>query len=521
MLYYILANFILRRKNFNAGVVIMFITYERFKRVLLRIKLYSERILFVIFQCIYSFAKRKKRNHFIICGCSRSGTTLLYNMLRYSCDETVLVFDKEMSAMNTLRFFNSDLITKRPLDIMTIKKDIRVLSWFRKVFVLVLYRDPRDLVCSRHASLQDNYFQSLDYQFFISGHIKSFSNPGIYSVYEKIEGLREVKNAYFLKYEDLINDPDKVKNNLNDLQEIKFLKSFSLFYKVSIPVGLSRTLNGVRKVDSGNIYSWMRDEDKFKRIISIMYLFKSLEYIVERWGYPSFDDICNKYLKQKTETTYEEGTIFAFYTDDELYRKEAGRLRYSLDRLGLKYEIKEINSNKRWVENCGLKSSMILDARRRIRGSLLYLDVDAVVHHNPWPYLSQYTGDLCTYVNKKGDLLSASILINDTIEAIKLLELWVTRQQENPLTYDQVVLKEIIQDDNLRMSYSFQYLPVNLCFIFDKKVDYFYGDIIIEQLQASRESPQKWTTIDRNALPLLRRSKRIKEIEDSWRLDNL
>lgn len=62
----------------------------------------------VIFQRILIRLRREKNKHLIICGCSRSGTTLFYNMLIYSNNNGAFAPKKEMSALNTLHFYKKN-----------------------------------------------------------------------------------------------------------------------------------------------------------------------------------------------------------------------------------------------------------------------------------------------------------------------------------------------------------------------------------------------------------------------------
>ncbi len=57
-------------------------------------------------------------------------------------------------------------------------------------------------------------------------------------------------------------------------------------------------------------------------------------------------------------------------------------------------------------------------------GPLLYIDVDAFVHNDPWPYLSQFDGDMAAVFYNNAQLNSATLLINDTKNAREVLSRW-------------------------------------------------------------------------------------------------
>jgi hypothetical protein len=87
----------------------------------------------------------------------------------------------------------------------------------------------------------------------------------------------------------------------------------------------------------------------------------------------------------------------AFYTKNSLYEFEARRMVSSARRLGLSVETTAFDSAGSWVRNASLKAAFLLEARQQHRGPLLYVDVDAVFHRNPWPQLSQYECDIALY----------------------------------------------------------------------------------------------------------------------------
>jgi hypothetical protein len=135
------------------------------------------------------------------------------------------------------------------------------------------------------------------------------------------------------------------------------------------------------------------------------------------------------------------GKIVAFYTSNSLYESEAKRMVSSATRLGLSVEATAVDSVGSWVRNASLKAAFLLEARQKHKGPLLYVDVDAVFHRNPWPILSQYDCDIALY-RENGRLLSGTILLNDTPQTLRLLEEWKTRSDTHPDVWDQVVLQD-------------------------------------------------------------------------------
>jgi hypothetical protein len=205
------------------------------------------------------------------------------------------------------------------------------------------------------------------------------------------------------------------------------------------------------------------------------------------------------------------GTIVAFFTRDSLYEKEAQRLIRSAELLNLPIHAVAVDSAGSWVRNAGLKPGVLVNLRRELRGPLLYLDVDAVIHRNPWPdLLSAYAdADMAVYYDKDDQLISATILICDTDAAMDALNIWESGCKAEPEKWDQMVLQEIIASNAVAIRSS--HLPVAYCWIFDSEGN--EGDeVFIEQLQASREVNKKTGRFGVSNF-LARRKDRVKEIE--------
>jgi len=460
-------------------------------RTLLR-KLYDnsvrqkQRIYIKVLSLWWRFSGVTSR-HLVISGCSRSGSTLLYSMLRHSVGASVCMPARELPALQTQTLKCSKIITKRPLDIFELEAIDETIGKFRDVLHLILLRDPRDLVSSRHEYVSNQYFQGYDYQFLIRDGFKSFTGPGLGAI---AEAVRKVKNdnrrIYTMRYEELVCDPERARQVIGFATGFELRNSFSTFHESKIPQDLVDALNGVRPVEAPKKPAWT-ESGRYERVLRQISTFPELESLALEWGYPALQDVQANYSLPKTLPKAKQGIIVAFHTDDDFYKAEAKRCRKRLDILGLPYEMIAIAKSKDWVANCAMKSKVLLDFRRKLRGPLLYIDVDAFVHENPWPYLADYDGDLATYVQSDGELLSGTILINDTQAAKSLLEEWYQLQKGEPQTWDQRVLQHIVEnDENFTKRYNFQRLSSNFCHISDRVSGCTYGNPIIEHLQASR-----------------------------------
>jgi hypothetical protein len=204
--------------------------------------------------------------------------------------------------------------------------------------------------------------------------------------------------------------------------------------------------------------------------------------------------------------------VVAFHTPDDFYAAEAQRMRHTAQRLGMKVDLTQVDCRGAWVKNASSKASFLLSERSAKTGPLLYVDVDAVFHRDPWPDLLSHDCDIAVF-RQDDRLIAATILLNDTQACAELLTRWKQACDADPEIWDQVALQSILDED--RMSTSPQYkvfeLPVSYCWIFDRLKNGALGTVYIEQLQASRET-SKAPVRRREAAMLRRRQQRVAEI---------
>lgn len=209
------------------------------------------------------------------------------------------------------------------------------------------------------------------------------------------------------------------------------------------------------------------------------------------------------------------GTIVVFYTVDSLYELERDRLLSSTRPLGLDVAAVGVENTGSWVRNAGLKPGVLVNQRKAIRGPLLYVDVDAVFHRDPWPELLRIDSDIAVYYEENGRLLSGTILINDTPAAMALMEAWELGCKQEPDVWDQLVLERILAEDAARASprYSVTRLSVSFCWIFDRIENEPVNLVYIEHLQASREMKRRPRLFGRIPNRVRRRRDRVAAIE--------
>ncbi len=209
------------------------------------------------------------------------------------------------------------------------------------------------------------------------------------------------------------------------------------------------------------------------------------------------------------------GVVVAFFTRNSIYEMEKNRLLRSAQRLGLAIDAEPIASSGSWVRNASMKPSVLVAMRRKHRGPMLYVDVDAVFHRDPWPALTELDCDIAAYYEPEGHLLSGTLFINQTPAAAALLQAWAQACAENPDEWDQRVLERLLADDAARAEprYRLARLPVAYCWIFDKTDNAPCDEIYVEHLQASREATQRKRVFGRPVRAVRRRRDRVREIE--------
>ena len=419
--------------------------------------------------------------HIIVSGPDDDGAKALAQLLHHSYDADGL-FGEPLSLRQAERLRFPVIVTTGPDEFANVQKVFSVLRRTRQVFFVGVYADPRTLVSERSATLPHHFRQGADYRLDEGpGTVRTFTQPG---VLERLSHLGELGSALpsqsiLIAREELLENPAKTIKSID--QKIK-----SVFRQTPPARFISLWRPAINP-----LVNWMEDPDAGNRVQSQVAMFPALEDEAVKLGYhPSGLD-----TKKTPPST--EGKIIAFHTPDDLYRGEAERLRRSLDKLGLDYVIQEVEPSTDWSRTTMLKPLWMREARETHTGPLLYIDVDAYVHENPWPYLSNVEGDMAAVVHADGTLNSSTVLIADTPGARWLLDEWVSRcniRRSGEISStleesDQDVLRELVSETEALADcpYRFTRLPRNLQAKVGHEDLFLFGPIVIEQFQASRE----------------------------------
>jgi hypothetical protein len=202
------------------------------------------------------------KKHIIICGYSRAGTTLFYQIKRQEMDtKKWKFFDEERTFSKAGN--NNFVVTKRPLDVFKFEK-IQKYSKKVDVEILLCIRDPRSMLTSFHKSVPDDYFIDADYQYLVTkSKSPSKTNPGLIPIYYAIDRfLNSNLKTKLIKYEDVV---------LN-----------KKYTPGQTPENLRRALNGDRELDKSRISAWKQHLPRLKEQFS---KFPKLYDIMEDYGY--------------------------------------------------------------------------------------------------------------------------------------------------------------------------------------------------------------------------------------------
>ena len=197
--------------------------------------------------------------HVIVCGLPRTGTTLLYNMLR----TTVKNFEFYDSELSALRFISDEepdgvnRVTKRPLDFM---RAGHFEAFIPDVKFIVCVRDPRSILCSMHWHSDTEYKVSWDKS------IHSVKENGklreMQGLIEMDRGLLRITKPHYVYFEQLITQPDRVQTRLGRLFNFEYEGVFDNFHKHEIPELLSIQMNGVRPLDVSRLKPWVKHKER-------------------------------------------------------------------------------------------------------------------------------------------------------------------------------------------------------------------------------------------------------------------
>lgn len=375
------------------------------------------------------------------------------------------------------------MVTTAAGDLLGLKK---IRSWSDQeradTRVVICVRDPRDSLVEQDGNTDAPYTTGYDHALHVARKIVTLAAPGLLFQHGVAEATaRKAAGVLLLRHEDILRRPHLAQLALASFTGLDLRKGFAglLNHEPDTAVAGFR-----EKLASGSLAprAARRIARQFRLAPALFDILETHDY--EAPGDRRWFDL----LREQAPDAFDDtpGTIIGFHTLDSLYVEEARRMKGSIDALGLPLALTAIEPRD-WLASVQCKPAFLLEERKRLRGPLLYIDVDAVVHADPWSYLRGYESDVALAGHKGEAIISGTVLINDTPGAVRFLEEWAAEQARSPKLWDQHCLEKVAKrhrhgEDGVVVDY----LPPELCCVFNRK---FSPPIIplIEHLQASRE----------------------------------
>ena len=170
----------------------------------------------------------------IICGCPRSGTTLMNELLR--CYDDIYVMNREEYALRFpyIALKNKYIATKHPIDFRHLDK---IIDTFKCPLIIHMMRDPRDVIVSEHFKNKGNYL--INYPTWTDA-MNSYENF-------------DYDNKMLISYDDLIKNPVIIQNRLATMLDLEIKSDFNNFHNNVTRVHEDiKSLGGIRPIDPNN-----------------------------------------------------------------------------------------------------------------------------------------------------------------------------------------------------------------------------------------------------------------------------
>lgn len=224
--------------------------------------------------------------HLLVTGHNRAGSTLLYSMLQ-RCLTGFNIPGPEFPARAVVHM-PGKTASRRSFDIFDFEKIVKTAEGKKRLDMVVMLRDPRDILTSYDPRLPDDYACSADKSYFVASQGKPEQIlPGILQTHEQINKVissgQLPHGVMILKYEHLVSDPRRVQSLMADVMELEFTGDFGDFHKREISSHGS-DLMGYRTLDQSRIEKWRAPHHR-DRIIDQFTRFPALHEIVISMGY--------------------------------------------------------------------------------------------------------------------------------------------------------------------------------------------------------------------------------------------
>lgn len=175
----------------------------------------------------------------------------------------------------------------------------------------------------------------------------------------------------------------------------------------------------------------------------------------------------------------------SYYTDDE-YRRLADRLRISLERFGIRSDIREVRSRGSWIKNVELRAEFLKGLLAdHPDDNIVWIDADGIVERYPILFHELEGYDLAAhYLDRRSgrELLGGTLFLSNTEATRGIMDEWIEESRRLERYKDQRGLQNLLERFPKRLRV-FE-LPATYTQIFDSMRG--AGSPVIEHFQASR-----------------------------------
>ncbi len=183
--------------------------------------------------------------------------------------------------------------SRRSFDIFDFEKIVAAADGKKRLDMIVMLRDPRDIITSYDPRMPDDYACSADKSYFVASQGKPEQIlPGVLKVHSRIQEVIDSgllnESVVMLKYEHLVENPGRVQSLLAKTLELEFDGDFADFHKREISTHGS-DLMGYRTLDQSRIEKWRAPHHR-DRIIDQFTQFPELHDMVISMGYETSTD---------------------------------------------------------------------------------------------------------------------------------------------------------------------------------------------------------------------------------------
>ncbi len=198
----------------------------------------------------------------------RTGTTLVYELLKawgdFDCPSA-----HEITLIKPVEIAGKPILTKAPRDLRLCAAMVRLCPRLR---VVVMVRDPRDVVCSQHGSSMGSYW--------VDGRIALRQAQVLRS-----SGVQASNQVAVLKYEDVVRRPSETRDRMK-----RWLAPHVVFNgraaeelpEGSISPEARLAMGGVRPIDVASVGVWRSHLPRIKQQLDS---FSGFGRLIEELGY--------------------------------------------------------------------------------------------------------------------------------------------------------------------------------------------------------------------------------------------